>query len=470
MNSENTPSDTDNSFRDQPVSTVDKKGKRKWIYALQPKGKLYKIRSYVSFIYLAVFFVLPFIKVNGNPIFLFNIPKATFILFGKVFLPQDFVILGVAMLVALLFIIVFTLVFGRVFCGWACPQTVFLEMVFRRIEYWIEGPAQKQMSADAKQWTTEMYIRKTIKHLVYFGLSFIIANTFLAYIIGIDELYKIITEPVSQHITGFIAIIGFTTTFYFVFAYLREIVCTVVCPYGRLQSVLLDKNSLVVAYDYIRGEPRGKRKKADLNAPKGDCIDCNMCVNVCPTGIDIRNGIQLECVSCTACIDACNMMMKNIGKEPNLIKISSENSIAQGVKPKFNYRAKMYTAALAVLLIVLTSLIITRSMFDATILRVPGQILQENSDGTISNLYRIKVVSKSMHTEPYALKIKHEHARIEYVGKHLDSLESGVASEETFFIKVPAGDIKKRKEKFPILIMSGDKVIQRKEAIFIGEY
>lgn len=469
MSNENIPSDIQENFGDQHISTVDKKGKRKWIYAIKPKGRLYNIRSYVSYVYLAVFFIMPFIKINGNPLFLFNLPKATFIIFGKVFLPQDFMILGVATLVALLFIIVFTLVYGRVFCGWACPQTIFLEMVFRKIEYLIEGPANKQQVADKKQWTTEMYIRKTIKHLVFFGLSFIIANLFLSYIIGIDELFKIITEPISQHITGLLAIIGFTTVFYFVFAYLREIVCTVVCPYGRLQSVLLDKNSLVVAYDYVRGEPRGKRKKAEI-ANTGDCIDCNLCVSVCPTGIDIRNGIQFECVSCTACIDACNMMMKNVGKAPDLIRIASENSIAQGVQPKLNYRAKLYSVALIALLVILTSLIATRSTFDSTILRVPGQILQENKDGTTSNLYRIKIVSKSMRTEPYRLLLEDKHAKIEYVGKHLDSLHSGIASEETFFIKVPREQIKKRKEKYPVLIMSGDKIVQTKEAIFIGEY
>lgn len=451
------------------ITTVDKKGKRKWIYALQPKGKLYQLRTITSIVYLVLFFALPFIKINGAPLFLFHFPKATFIFFGKVFLPQDFMLLGVGMLTVLVFIIVFTLVFGRVFCGWACPQTIFMEMVFRKIEYWIEGPAHKQAVADRKTWTTDLYIRKAVKHLVFFVLSFFIANTFLSYIIGTEELFRIMREPVREHIIGFLAIIGFTTTFYIVYAFIREIVCTVICPYGRLQSVLLDKNSLVVAYDYLRGEPRGKRKKAGtINT--GDCIDCGLCVNVCPTGIDIRDGIQLECISCTACIDACNMMMAKVNRAPDLIRIASENGISQGKKNKLNQRSKIYSVVLVALLVALSSLIASRSKFDATILRVPGQILQENKDGTISNLYRIKIVSKSMHTEPYHIRIDDDKAKIIYVGKRLDSLYTGLSAEETFFIKVPEGDIKKRKVMYTIQVMSGQEVIQTKEVTFIGEY
>lgn len=459
---------TPENFADR-LTTVDKKGKRKWIYALQPKGKLYTIRSITSIVYLLLFFSLPFIRIKGIPLFLFNLPKATFIFFGKVFLPQDFMLLGIGMLTALLFIIVFTLIYGRVFCGWACPQTIFMEMVFRKIEYWIEGPAQRQQVADRKAWTTELYIRKAAKHIVFFLLSFIIANTFLSYIIGTDELFRIITEPVGKHVAGLLAIIGFTTVFYIVYAFIREIVCTVICPYGRLQSVLLDKSSLGVAYDYLRGEPRAKRRKSD-NAPKGDCIDCGLCVSVCPTGIDIRNGTQLECIHCTACIDACNMMMAKVNQAPDLIKMASENGIIKGTPVRFTRRTWFYTAVLAALLVVLTTLIITRSMFDATILRVPGQILQENKDGTISNLYRIKIVSKSMQTEPYHIRIVNKEAKIEYVGKHLDSLFTGAVSEETFFLKVPAEKIAKRKQQYTIQVMSGNQVVQTKEVSFIGQY
>ena len=450
------------------ISTVEKSGKRKWQYAHQPKGRLYNLRTIISIVYLILFFTLPFIKYKGTPLFLFDFPNATFILFGKIFVPTDFLVLGVGMLVGLLFIIVFTLVYGRVFCGWACPQTIFLEMVFRRIEYWIEGSAKKQYTNDHKKWTTGLYIRKAIKHIIYFIISFIVANTFLAYIIGVDELFKIIGEPFTEHLGGFLSIIFFTLAFYAVFAFVREIVCIVICPYGRLQSVLLDRNSIVVAYNYLRGEPRTKKRKDEPNA--GDCIDCNMCVNVCPTGIDIRNGTQLECVNCTACIDACNMMMDAVDRPPDLITFASENNIASGQKTRITTRIKGYSAVLLALLGLLTYLLATRDLFEAKLLRVPGQVLQENADGTISNLYRIKITSKSRQTEPYHLEMEGSAAKIEYVGKHVDSLQPGFNTEETFFLKVPADQIKKRKEVYKVKVMRGNDIIDRKDLIFIGEH
>ncbi|GBL34731.1 protein RdxA [Filimonas sp.] len=465
---ENTNTQSEQNFRDK-ISTVDIAGKRKWMYVFQPKGKLYNLRTYFSIVYLLLLFGLPFVKYNGNPLFLFDVTKSKFIFFGQVFLPQDFVLFGIGMLVFLLFIVVFTLIFGRVFCGWACPQTIFLEMVFRKIEYWIEGPANKQQAADAKEWTSEMYLRKAIKHVIFFALSFIIANTFLSYIIGLDELIHYTREPLTKHVIGITMLLVFTILFYAVYAFVREISCIVICPYGLLQGVLLDKNSIVVIYDYLRGEPRNKKRK-ETETKKGDCIDCGMCVNVCPTGIDIRNGTQLECVNCSACIDACNMMMKNVGLQPDLIKYGSENDVAGGVKPKLTYRIKAYSLVLLILLSVLIGLLATRDMFDSTVLRVAGQILQENPDNTISNLYKIKVVSKSGYTEPYHLELDTKDARIEYVGKKLDSLKSGIESEETFFIKVPKEHITQRKENLKILVKSGDKIVQTKKITFIGEY
>lgn len=454
----------------ETVTTVEAKGKRKWIYALKPQGKFYNIRTITSIVYLTVFFSLPFIKLNGVPFFLFNVIEAKFILFGKIFFPQDFFLMGLGMIVFLIFIVVFTLVFGRVFCGWACPQTIFLEMVFRKIEFWIEGNANKQKVTDSHPLTTKAIARKILKHFIFLVISFLIANTFLAYIIGLDELKKIITEPVSQHIGGFLGIVFFTLAFYSVYAFVRDIVCTVICPYGRLQGVLLNNQSMVVSYDYLRGEPRGKIKKNEDNSSKGDCIDCNMCVQVCPTGIDIRNGTQMECVNCTACIDACNMMMEKVHKEPYLIKIASEDQIAKGENPKMTPRIVAYMALLLVLAGILSSLLITRSLFSATIIRVPGQTLQENKDSTISNLYRIKVINKHPKTQPYHIQMEGTEAQLQFVGHELDSLKPGISSEETFFVKVPLEKIKERKHIYKLMVMRGNKVEQVKDVSFVGEY
>ena len=323
------------SFRDR-LATVDAKGKRSWIFAQKPKGRFYNIRTLVSLGFFILFFSLPFIKMNGRPLFLFNIPEARFIIFGKIFWPQDFFILGVTMITFIVFVVLFTSAFGRLFCGWVCPQTVFMEMLFRKVEYLVEGDAAHQKMLKSSGWTGKKIRIKLTKHLVFFFLAFIIANFFLSYIIGVEALKKIITEPVTEHAAGFFSLLIFSGVFYGVYAYFREQVCTVICPYGRLQSVLLDRNSMIVAYDYKRGEPRAKYKKlqyADVNT--GDCIDCFQCVKVCPTGIDIRNGTQMECVGCTACIDACNTMMDATAKPRGLIRYASENGIAEHKKLRY---------------------------------------------------------------------------------------------------------------------------------------
>jgi len=456
----------DEEFRNRH-STINVEGKRNWVYAIQPKGKLYQYRTWLSYFYLLLFVSLPFIKLDGNPMFQFNFPEGEFIFFGVLFTPQDFIMFGIGMLIFILFIIIFTLVYGRIFCGWICPQTIFMEMVFRKIEYWIEGNGNKQKLNDRKKWTTEIYVRKTIKHIIFLAISFGISNIFLSYIIGVDQLYNMMREPVSMHVIGFVTMIFFTLAFYAVYAFIREIVCTVICPYGRLQGVLLDKNSIIVAYNYLRGEPRDKKKD---NKSAGDCIDCGMCVNVCPTNIDIRNGTQLECINCTACIDACNMMMKNVGKPPELITFASENSIATGRKFEFTYRIKLYTSVLGILMVMLTILIITRTTFDSTIMRVPGQTLQENADGTISNLYRIKVTNKSNKTLAYQMVVTNPAVKIVRIGAPLDSLKGRQLAEETFFLKVLPENVNKRKVDFEILLMSGNKVMEKKSAIFISEY
>lgn len=453
------------------ISTVDNEGKRKWIYAFQPKGKFYKYRTWLSWFYIIVFFGMPFIKINGNPIFLFDVTQGKFSLFGQLFLPQDFVILAIAMLLGIIFIIVFTLLFGRVFCGWICPQTIFMEMMFRKIEFWLEGPAHVQMKmAKQKVKPNSYYIKRTLKHFIFFGLSFLISNTFLAYIIGVDNLIEIIKAPFGQHLVGFLAMLGFTTVFYFVYAYVREIVCTVICPYGRLQSVLMDKNSMAVAYNYNRGEPRGKKRKG--NDDLGDCIDCGMCVNVCHTGIDIRDGLQMECVGCTACIDACDDMMIRVGKPTGLITFASEKQLENNTvgEKTVSLRSKLMITLLIVLSGAFAALLVSRSIFDSTVMRVPGQLYQENADGTISNLYKIKLVSKSAKTLPYHLAVEEKEAQIVYVGNKLDSLRTGEHMEETFFIKIPQDKIKNRKEYIHVQIMSGDKVIQSKEVSFLSGY
>jgi cytochrome c oxidase accessory protein FixG len=247
-------------YRDH-IATVDQSGKRIWLYPKKPSGRFYNARIWVSFAFLAIFLTMPFIKVDGEQFLLFNVLERKFVLFGLLFTPQDFHLFVLAMLTFIVFIILFTVVYGRLFCGWVCPQTVFMEMFFRKIEYWIEGDSNEQRRLDKAPWTTEKIRKKTLKHVVFFLIAVVVSNYFLAYVIGMDAVIQIVKEPVSQNFYGFVAMLIFSGVFYGVFSRLREQVCTTICPYGRLQGVLLVKDSIVVAYDYVRGEPRGKLKK-----------------------------------------------------------------------------------------------------------------------------------------------------------------------------------------------------------------
>jgi cytochrome c oxidase accessory protein FixG len=374
----------DEEYRDT-IATVDAEGKRIWVYPKKPSGTHHNWRAIVSLVLLSVLFAGPFIEMNGKPFMLFNIFERRFIILGQVFWPQDFFLLALTMITFFVFIILFTVAFGRVWCGWACPQTLFMEMVFRRIEYWIEGDANEQRRLDKAPLNFQKAIKKASKHLIFLVISIAIAHLLMAYLIGVKEVKEIVMRPPGEHMAGFIGLTVFTGIFYGVFARFREQACIVVCPYGRLQGVLLVKDSIVVAYDWLRGEPRGKIKKAETEK-KGDCIDCKLCVHVCPTGIDIRNGTQLECVNCTACIDVCDDVMLKINKPKGLIRYSSYTAIEQGRQRLFTPRVAGYSFVLVALLSLLSYFIFTRADIEMTVLKAPGTLYTKTEDGLITNL------------------------------------------------------------------------------------
>ena len=453
-------------FRDQISTVTDDGKKRKWLYPKIVKGKLYQYRSVVSYFFLTLLLAAPFIKLNGEQLVLLNVLERKFVLFGIVFWPQDFYLFVLALLTFIVFIVLFTVVFGRVFCGWACPQTIFLEMIFRRIENWIEGDHFKQKKLDDGPLTFDKAWKKTLKHAVFFAISFLIANTFLSYLIGREPLWKIITEPVSLHVSGFISICIFTFVFYLVFSRMRELVCTVACPYGRLQGVLLDNQSIIVAYDYQRGEPRGKRKKEENVL--GDCIDCKLCVQVCPTGIDIRNGTQMECVNCTACIDACDMVMEKIDRPLRLIGFKSEDEIATKQPFKLNKRIYGYSAVLCLLMGTLSYLLITRTDVQTTILRAGGTLYQlRDKEKEVSNLYTTELVNKTSHPLKFTIVPDDKNARIQYIQKE-DSLKVNSSVKITFFVIMPQQVIQQYKSKIGFKLISDGKEVDHFETTFIA--
>ncbi len=461
----NNTTETDN-FRDK-ISTIDKEGKRVWIYPKKPKGLLYNIRFSVSIFLLIILFVGPFLKINGRPLLLLNILKREFIIFGVGFWPQDFHLFVLATLALIVFIILFTVIFGRLFCGWICPQTVFMEMVFRKIEYFIEGDANNQKKLNVSPLGFNKFFKKSIKHSIFLGISFLIGNTFLAYIIGVDDLLSIITDPPSEHINGLIAMLLFSGAFYFIFAFFREQACTLVCPYGRIQGVLLDKKSIVVAYDFKRGEPRGKLTKNIETISKGDCIDCGQCVDVCPTGIDIRNGTQLECVNCTACIDACNNIMRKIEKPKGLVRYASYNGIELGEKLKLNPRIVGYSTVLSLILILLVTLLATRTPIETTILRTPGTLYQEMEEGLISNLYNIKIINKTFEKKKISLVLKSPVGKIDLMGRDLN-LKSGSLTRSSFYIKIPKAKLQYVNTPIMIDVYDGETLVEEIRTSFMG--
>jgi len=460
------------AFRDT-ISTVDEQGKRKWLYPKKPKGKYTNYRDYLSYVLLVMLFGTPWVKIGGEPLLMINVVTRKFVMFGQVFWPQDFYLFGLIMITMVIFVILFTTVYGRVFCGWLCPQTIFMEMVYRKIEYWIDGDSKQQQRLKKQAWNAEKIRKRVFKYTIFYIIALAISHTFLAYIIGTDELIEIQTSPMQEHLGGFLTIIGFSWVFFFVFAWFREQVCLIVCPYGRLQGVMLDRNSLVVAYDYIRGEGKKGRAKFRKNEDrgeigKGDCIDCNQCVEVCPTGIDIRNGTQLECINCTACIDACDFMMDKTGLDQGLIRLDSENAIADHTIKRVTNKTKAYSAILVLLVVFIGFLFTLRGNMEASILRTPGMLFQEVEGGYITNLYNVKVINKSNKVLNLTFKLIDSKGTIEMVGSEILSIEKGKSNQQAFFVKFHADDLKTKKTAIVVGVYEDGELLEEDKTNFLG--
>jgi cytochrome c oxidase accessory protein FixG len=467
----NVLSSDETDYRDQ-IPTYDKKGKRLWIYPRQPVGTLYRWRTWVSWGLLAILFLGPFIRINGNPLLMINIVERKYSIFGVIFYPQDNFLLALGMIAFFIGIALFTAVFGRVWCGWLCPQTVLMELVFRKIEYFIEGDATEQRVFSAAPWTKSKFVKKGIKHAIFFGLSFLIGNLLLAYIIGTEGLFAIVFDNPLNHLGGLTAMVLFSLLFYGIFSRFREQACTFICPYGRFQSVLLDENSLVVAYDWKRGNPSGRfRRKIPVAERRasgvGDCINCHMCVDVCPTGIDIRNGTQMECVNCTACIDACDGVMRKLGMPTGLIRYASLNGIAKGEKFRFTPRTVAYCAILAALVFVISFMVGQRSLVEASVLRAPGSLYQEQPNGDISNLYLVKMLNKKSDAIELDLRLEEPRGTVTIPGGTL-RLEPQGRSESAAVVALPRSELTEKNRAVVMGLYEGDRLVKRFKSSFVA--
>ncbi len=468
------------SFRDR-ISTVDESGKRKWIYPKKPEGSWYTKRSIVSYFLLLVLFVLPFIKYQGQPLFLLNVIERKFIIFGLVFTPQDLHLFAIGMIALMIFIVLFTFVFGRLFCGWVCPQTIFMEMVYRKIEYAIEGDAPAQKRLNSSPWTTSKILKKTLKHAIFLLLAFIFISMIFSLIFGIEKIKDVWMHPFANT-PYFIAIFIISFIFYFIFAFFREQVCTNVCPYGRMQSVLLVDDTIVVHYDFVRGEKRASLKDRNklIKAGEatedefGDCIDCGQCVAVCPTGIDIRNGTQLECVNCTACMDACDEVMVKINKPKGLIRYSSEKSIKEGVPFKLPGRAKAYIGVLIVILALFVYMASNRVALEGIILRTPGMTYQyvEGDSTHIFNVYNYKLINKtSSDLHDITIKVKGiKDAKLKLVPEKIDLIPEFGRATGNIILTIPVSEMKGYRTPVQFEIFSEGKLVHSPKTNFLGPH
>lgn len=399
------PNATIPQVQERVLSTLEQDGSRHWLSPRLSKGRFWSRRRGIAYALLALYTLVPFLRIGGKPVILLDLMHRRFTLLGASFLPTDTALLALFLLVTLVSVFFVTALLGRVWCGWACPQTVYMEFVFRPIERLFTGRSGKggTSATEIGGW------RKPAMYAVYLLICLHLANTFLAYFVPAAELNNWIFASPANHPAGFTIVLVLTGLMMFNFAWFREQTCIIACPYGRLQSVLLDRQSLIISYDTNRGEPRGKMTHLDVLQPEkkqaGDCVDCSLCVQVCPTGIDIRQGLQVECVACAQCIDACDTVMDKINRPRGLIRYSSQNAMAGQPSRILRPRLVIYSGIILALVGLLSFLLLTRSPADVTLLRNVGRPFVEEAGGVIENSLRIKITNRSDATQHYRLSV-----------------------------------------------------------------
>ncbi|MGV6814712.1 MAG: cytochrome c oxidase accessory protein CcoG [Phycisphaerales bacterium] len=392
------------------LSTLNDDGSRRWLNPRPSKGKFLSTRRMVAYLLIVIFSAVPWIEMNGKPIMLLDVMHREFTFFGKTFLPTDTLLLALLLIILFVTIFLVTALFGRIWCGWACPQTVYMEFLYRPIERLFMGTPGKRKPKNM------LGLRKVMQYVVYLVISLHLAQTFLSYFVGADNLSGWIMGPPTHHPVAFIIVFVVTGLMMLDFAFFREQVCCVMCPYARMQSALLDKDSLIVTYDKNRGEPRGKKRKAPkgkdgetVSLPVlGDCIDCTMCVQTCPTGIDIRDGLQLECIGCAQCIDACHTIMEKIGRPTGLIRYSSERVIEGGKAHLIRPRIIVYPLILLAAVSAFIALLSTKPMADVLFVRgqgLPFNIVETDGTTEITNQVRLRISNRTEESVTYTAEV-----------------------------------------------------------------
>lgn len=389
---------------DQVLSTLNADGSRRWLRPRVSPGRFLTGRRWVGWGLIAIFALLPLLKMNGKPLLLLDVAHRRFHFFGVTFLSTDTLLLALLLLAAGLSVFFFTALAGRVWCGWACPQTVYMEFLYRPIERLFEGSRGK----GGRPAVPPSLGRRLGLFGVYLLVSLLLAHIFLAYFVGAEELLRWMTRSPFEHPGAFVLMAVTTALMLFNFGYFREQTCLVACPYGRFQSVLLDRDSLVISYDTRRGEPRGRmvHDRAVGDPQRGDCIDCGLCVVTCPTGIDIRNGLQMECVACAQCIDACDRVMDKISRPRGLIRYTSQRSLEQGRTRTARGRVLVYGVALLGVMSALVWLLLHRSPLDAVLLRAPGMPFAVLPSGDVQNPFKLRITNRTDVPRRYTVELR----------------------------------------------------------------
>lgn len=448
------------------LSTLDSDGRRRWLYPKLAPGAFWQRRRVVAYLLIAVYTLLPFIKIKGKPTILLDIGAREFTLFGFTFLPTDTVLLAIFMVTIFLFIFFATAIAGRVWCGWACPQTVYMEFVFRPIERFFTGVSGKgnKPTKQVAPW------RIFAMYAVYVVISLHLANTFLAYFIGVEKMHAWIwTSAPWHHPSAFAVVALITGLMMFDFCYWREQLCIIGCPYGRFQSVLLDRSSYIIGYDESRGEPRGKGR--DRQAKKlGHCVDCHLCVDVCPTGIDIRDGLQLECIGCAQCIDVCEDVMKKTNQPKGLIRYSSQKALEGEPTRLARPRTLIYFTAVVALSGVFLYALANKAAFDVNLLRGAGSPYQLSEEGEVQNSLLIRIVNRTEVSSQYYIEVVDPQEVRITAGATITELAPGQTTEQSLSFTAPREAFRMGKAELQLRILNDHDQSVEEQVSMLGPF
>lgn len=461
---------------EEVLSTMSKDGKRRWLYPVPSEGVFKRWRMILGYALILLFAILPLIPVGGKPAILLDIARREFSFFGLTLYPTDSFVLLLFMVGILLTVILATALLGRVWCGWGCPQTVYLEFVYRPIERLIEGPEHVRARRNKGPWNVDKIWRKSLRFIIYLIISLLLAHIFLAYFVGWADLKTWLTRSPVEHWGSFLVMATVTGLIMFDFGYFREQMCTIACPYARMQSVLVDKDTMILSYDPNRGEPRAKRSKKILRQEeeglipsRGDCIDCFACVRTCPTGIDIRDGLQMECVACTQCIDACDSIMDRIGKPRGLIRYTSEHALEGKKTRTFRPRTFVYVALLAVVWISFGLTLSSRNSYDINIGRVVGSTYEQLPDNRVTNRIRFRVRNQTGENVSYTVRaLDPESALVQIAGASETSLSKGEMKRTEAFVFVPVDEFEDGVRSLRLAFDFSDGTVQEETFTLIG--